>query len=125
MNTSASDTRVAHPVPDATVLDATALLALAMGGAAGVEARPVTGRPKVVLDAAVVGAWRSSDGVVRLQLRRDGTYAGEVAGRRRQARGTYRIDGTSVLLHDDSGLSTPVTVYEGELEMAGHRLRPV
>ncbi|MEU4423672.1 Atu4866 domain-containing protein [Actinoplanes sp. NPDC024001] len=113
-------------VREATVLDATALLAIAMGGAADPGARPLSKRPKVVTGAAVTGAWRSPDGVVRLQLRTDGTYAGEVAGRRRPARGTYQIDGASVLLHDDdSGLNTPVTVHEGELEMAGHRLLPV
>ncbi|MEV6306170.1 Atu4866 domain-containing protein [Actinoplanes sp. NPDC051861] len=119
------DTRVDANVLDTTVLDAASLLAIAMGGATDVGTCPVTGRPRVVTDAAVVGAWRSADGVVRLQLRRDGTYAGEVAGRRRQARGTYRVDGGSVLLHDDSGLNTPVTVHDGELEMAGHRLLPI
>lgn len=119
-----SEATIDATVLDTTVLDATALLAIAMGGAADPGGRPSAAPPKVMTDAAVVGAWRSADGVVRLQLRTDGTYAGAVAGRRRPARGTYQIDGTYVLLHDESGLDTPVTVREGELEMAGHRLIP-
>lgn len=118
------ETRVDVAVSDTTVLDAAALLAIAMGGAADVVTCPVTGRPATVTDEAVIGGWRSADGMVRLQLRTDGTYAGAVAGRRRQARGTYQIDGVSVLLRDDSGLNTPITVHDGELEMAGHRLLP-
>ncbi|BCY05274.1 Atu4866 domain-containing protein [Actinoplanes sp. L3-i22] len=114
------------PHVDTTVLDATAMLAIAMGRAAenGLGAAP--SRPSVVTSAAVVGAWRSPDGTVKLQLRTDGTYAGEVAGRRKRPHGTYRIDGDAVLLQDDaSGLRTPVVLlHEGELEMAGHRLLP-
>ncbi|WP_433793144.1 Atu4866 domain-containing protein [Actinoplanes sp. CA-252034] len=109
---------------DLTVLDAASVLAIAMGGAADPYAGSALTHPLVITDAAVIGAWRSPDGAVKLQLRRDGTYAGEVAGRRRQARGTYRLEGESVVLRDDSGLQTPVHVHEGELEMAGHRLRP-
>ncbi|BCJ43994.1 hypothetical protein GCM10010168_67970 [Actinoplanes ianthinogenes] len=114
------------PRVDTTVLDAAAMLAIAMGRTpdAGLGLAPQ--RPAVVTGAAVVGAWRSQDGMVRLQLRIDGTYAGQVAGRRKRPAGTYRIDGASVVLHDAvSGLKTPVTVlHEGELEMAGHRLLP-
>jgi hypothetical protein len=122
--TSLSQACADATVLDTTVLDSTALLAIAMGGAADSGTSLPASRPKVVTGAAVAGAWRSTDGVVRLQLRSDGTYAGAVAGRRRPARGTYQIDGVSVLLRDDSGLNTPVTVYDGELEMAGHRLLP-
>ncbi|MEV0896663.1 Atu4866 domain-containing protein [Actinoplanes sp. NPDC049802] len=109
---------------DFTVLDAVSLLAIAMGGSANPQARSGVPRRPVVTSASVAGAWRSTDGGVRLRLRADGTYAGEVTGRRRPVRGTYRIDGESLLLRDDTGLQTAVTVYEGELEMAGHRLRP-
>ncbi|BEL10218.1 hypothetical protein Q0Z83_084090 [Actinoplanes sichuanensis] len=109
---------------DFTVLDAASLLAIALGGTVGAQNGPAATRPRVVTGAAVVGVWRSPDGTVKLQLRRDGTYAGEVAGRRRPARGTYLVDGESVVLRDDSGLQTPVHVHDGELEMAGHRLRP-
>ena len=123
--TAPLDTRFDRTVLDATVLDAAALLAIAMGGASDVVTCPVTGRPATVTDEALIGAWRSHDGAVRLQLRLAGTYAGTVAGRRRRARGTYQIDGGAVLLRDDSGLSTPITVLDGELEMAGHRLLPV
>jgi len=69
-----------------------------------------------------VGAWRSADGTVRLDIRTDGTYAGRVAGRKRAAHGTYDLDGLRMTLLDDSGLHTPVTLHEGVLEMAGHRL---
>ncbi|KUL32352.1 Atu4866 domain-containing protein [Actinoplanes awajinensis] len=114
------------PHVDTTVLDATALLAIAMGRTPDTGLGQVLKRPQVVTGAAVVGAWRSPDGTVQLQLRTDGTYAGEVAGRRKRPSGTYRLDGDSLLLHDDtSGLRTPVTVlHQGELEMAGHRLHP-
>jgi hypothetical protein len=115
-----------EPHVDFTVLDAAALLAIAMGGNSELGSSPGGIRPKVMTGAAVVGAWRSPDGVVQLRLRTDGTFAGEVAGRRRSARGTYRMDGAEVVLHDDdSGINTPVHVHEGELEMAGHRLLPV
>ncbi|MEU4694448.1 Atu4866 domain-containing protein [Actinoplanes sp. NPDC023714] len=114
-----------EPRVDFTVLDAAALLAIAMGGASDLTARPSGTAPKVVTGAAVVGAWRSADGVVQLRLHTDGTYAGEVAGRRQAARGTYDIDGADVVLHDESGINTPVHVHDGELEMAGHRLLPI
>ena len=91
------DTVVAYPVQDATVLDSAALLAIAMGGADDVGTRPPAHRPTVVTGAAVVGAWRSPDGMVQLRLHRDGTYDGAIAGRRREARGTYHLDGSSVL----------------------------
>ncbi|WIM96880.1 hypothetical protein ACTOB_000354 [Actinoplanes oblitus] len=115
------------PRVDTTVLDAAAMLAIAMARTPDTGLGPVPARPTVVTGAAVVGAWRSPDGTVELRLRTDGTYAGEVAGRRKRAIGTYRIDGASVVLHDAaSGLSTPVNVrHEGELEMAGHRLLPI
>ncbi|GIF15215.1 Atu4866 domain-containing protein [Actinoplanes teichomyceticus] len=110
---------------DTTVLDAAAMLAIAMGSTPGPAPGPVPQRPRVVADA-VVGTWRSRDGAIKLHLRTDGTYAGEVAGRRKRPSGTYRIDGDAVMLHDAaSGLHTPVTVRQhGELEMAGHRLLP-
>jgi hypothetical protein len=108
---------------DFTVLDAASILAIALGGATSTHAGSGVLHARIVTDAAVIGVWRSQDGVVKLQLRRDGTYAGEVAGRRRAVRGTYLIDGESVMLRDDSGLQTAVHVYDGELEMAGHRLR--
>ncbi|WP_433828141.1 Atu4866 domain-containing protein [Actinoplanes sp. CA-015351] len=114
-----------EPYVDFTVLDAAALLAIAMGGHADLTAHSNGTGPKVVTGAAVVGAWRSPDGVVQLRLHTDGTFAGEVAGRRKSARGTYDIQGAEVVLHDDSGLNTAVVVYDGELEMAGHRLLPV
>lgn len=108
---------------DTTVLGAASLLAIALGSDPGVPvaaARSVgstgTGVP--------VGRWRSADGVVRLDLRIDGTYAGRVAGRRRRARGTYDLNGAALTLRDDSGLRTPVTLHDGALEMAGHRLGP-
>ncbi len=111
---------------DAMVLDAAAMLAIAMGRSADAGSGSTPRRPKALAGAGLVGAWRSPDGAVKLQLRMDGTYAGEVAGRRKRPGGTYRIDGDAVLLHDSSsGLNTPVTVlHEGELEMAGHRLLP-
>jgi hypothetical protein len=107
---------------DTTVLDATALLALAMGG------RPTAGSvghtPARINPSAPVGVWLSADGTVRLDIKTDGTYAGQVAGRKRRAHGTYHLDGATMTLRDDSGLATPVTLHHGELQMAGHRLGP-
>jgi len=109
---------------EATVLDATALLALVMGGRAA-EPGPSRGpAPARITPSAPVGLWLSDDGTVRLDIRTDGTYDGQVAGRRRHAHGTYHLDGAVMTLSDDSGLYTPVTVGDGELEMAGHHLSP-
>ncbi|HWS38370.1 MAG TPA: Atu4866 domain-containing protein [Actinoplanes sp.] len=110
------------PHVDFTVLDAASLLAIAMGGTA--YSGPAAIQARSMSTTSVIGAWHSPDGQVRLRLHTDGTFAGEVAGRRRPARGTYDVDGESVVLRDDSGLQTPVHVHHGELEMAGHRLRP-
>ena len=71
-----------------------------------------------------VGDWRSPDGTVHLRIKTDGTYAAQVAGRRRKAQGTYAVDGSTMTLSDVSGLYTPVAVLENELEMAGFRLSP-
>ena len=108
---------------DTTVLDAAALLAIAMGN---MPADTLTGGlpPTATARPAPVGAWRSADGAVRLDIRTDGTYAGKVAGRRRAARGTYRVEGATMTLADDSGLCTAVTLRDDVLEMAGHRLGP-
>jgi hypothetical protein len=58
---------------DFTVLDAASILAIAMGGASGPDAGASVTRPRAAAGAAVVGAWRSPDGAVKLQLRGDGT----------------------------------------------------
>ena len=105
------------PRVDTTILDAAALLALALGGAA----LDVCPQP-VAPDPALAGLWRSADGTVRLRLERDGTYQGSVAGRHRTARGTYRADGPELLLRDDTGLRTTVTRLDDRLEMAGYDL---
>jgi hypothetical protein len=110
-----------HRHVDTTVLDTSALLAVALGGTAPDQAS--VHRPPALL-ASPVGAWRSADGAVCLQIKTDGTYAGRVAGRKREPHGTYAVDGTTMTLSDVSGLHTPVTMLNGELEMAGHRLTP-
>jgi hypothetical protein len=79
-------------------------------------------QPATVAGKTLVGRWRSADGAVRLEIKTDGTYAGAVAGRKRAAHGTYRVDGTTMILRDDTGLPIPVTLYADELDMAGHRL---
>jgi putative ligand-binding protein with streptavidin-like fold len=107
---------------DTTVLGASSLLALAIGTGVSTAIAPPGHPPTPVASRALVGRWRSADGNVRLEIKTDGTYAGAVAGRKRTAHGTYRVDGTTMTLRDDTGLRTPVTLYDGELEMAGHRL---
>ena len=106
---------------DTTVLGAASLLALALG----TDAPAVPGAPRPASPIKIrrpVGVWRTADGAVSLDLKTDGTYAGKVAGRRRAAQGTYDVDGAGMMLSDDSGLRTPVALYDGVLEMAGHRL---
>jgi hypothetical protein len=107
---------------DTTVLGTSSLLALAMGTQASGASAPTGHRPATVASKMLVGRWRSPDGAVRLEINTDGTYAGAVAGRKRAAHGTYRVDGTTMTLRDDTGLRTPVTLYADELDMAGHRL---
>ena len=103
---------------DTTVLDATALLTLALAGREMVVSPAVTSPGRKDL----VGVWLSADGAVRLDLRSEGTYEGSVAGRRRRSRGHYVIDGPCVLLQDDNGLRTVVAITDDVLEMAGHPL---
>jgi putative ligand-binding protein with streptavidin-like fold len=107
---------------DTTVLGKAALLALAMAGAPNATVGIARRSPSTVAASALVGLWRSADGGVRLTIKTDGTYAGEVTGRKRPAQGTYRVEGSTMTLDDDTGLRTPVILFDGELEMAGHRL---
>jgi putative ligand-binding protein with streptavidin-like fold len=107
---------------DTTVLGKASLLALAMAGTCDVPVGIVRRAPSTVATSALVGLWRSADGEVRLTIKTDGTYAGEVAGRKRRAQGTYRVEGSTMTLNDDTGLRIPVLLFDGELEMAGHRL---
>ncbi|MFI7539786.1 Atu4866 domain-containing protein [Actinoplanes sp. NPDC049599] len=106
---------------DATIFGAAPLLALALGGVAPERlAAPV---PAGTGDAApLVGVWRSADSTVKLRLDADWSYLGSVEGRHRAARGTYRPQGSGLVLRDETGLRTPVTVAEDVLEMAGHQL---
>jgi hypothetical protein len=117
------------PRVDTTILGAASLLALAMGGTTQTSGRlEVTTPPAADTEdptAGLVGVWLSADGAVRLELDHDGTYERSVAGRRRSSHGSYLVDGTSVLLHDDNGLRTVMTVADGELDMAGHRLHRI
>jgi hypothetical protein len=114
------------PRIDATILGTASLLALAIGGAT-IEA-PVgsTAPPSVINDGAtaanLAGSWVSADKEVRLKLGADGRYERSVKGRAKSAKGTYKLDGATLRLRDDSGLRTDVTVYDGALELAGHQL---
>jgi hypothetical protein len=114
---------------DTTILGATSLLAIAMGGSGG-SALAVAPPPAVVTGTmeppAVAGTWRSLDGAVTLVLRRDLSYDLTVRGRDRTAHGTYAVSGADVRLRDDDGLRTPARVSgDGLIEMAGHELFPV
>ncbi|MET0521461.1 MAG: Atu4866 domain-containing protein [Jiangellaceae bacterium] len=106
---------------DTTVLGAASLLALALG-TDPTAARAVTQPARTAKPLPPVGVWRTADGAVCLDIKTDGTYAGKVAGRSREAAGTYDLEGAGMTLRDHSGLHTPVTVLDGVLEMAGHRL---
>jgi hypothetical protein len=117
-----------RPRIDATILGAASLLALAMGrGAAETSAHVGSSAPPSIVSAGVtpsdlVGVWVSADHTVRLDLNSDGGYQRSIVGRDRVAVGAYRIDKLNLMLRDDSGLRTTVTIYDGALEMAGHRL---
>jgi len=107
---------------DATIFGATSLLALALGGVTP-EQIDVPGRVAADEPDTLVGIWLSADRTVRLHLAADGTYRGSVAGRQRAAKGTYRAEGADgLVLRDETGLRTPVTIAEDGLKMAGHRL---
>jgi hypothetical protein len=96
---SADTTRSCRPVGWAA-----SLLAVALGRDSVGQAGYSPSRGEI---SGPVGAWRSADGAVRLDIRTDGTYD---------------LDGVQMTLHDDSGLDTPVALHDGVLEMAGHRL---
>jgi hypothetical protein len=106
---------------ETTIFGATSLLTLALGGVApgrlGAPGPVVPGE-----EAALAGIWLSADRTVRLQLGADWSYRGSVEGRNRIAKGTYLPEGNGLVLCDDTGLRTPVTVAEDCLELAGHRL---
>jgi hypothetical protein len=117
------------PRIDATILGAASLLALAVYTAGGTG--EVTGRfqnvqtPALAVAndvAAYVGVWLSADDTVRLDVSADGTYERSIVGRRKSARGTYRVQDTALLLVDESGIRTTVTSGKGGLEMAGYQL---
>jgi hypothetical protein len=108
---------------DATILPAEQLLALALGGTPAEQFSARTVPPATGEQArALAGTWHNADSTVRLHLAEDWSYAGSVSGRDRCAKGTYQADGTGLLLRDETGLRTPVTVFEHGLEMAGHHL---
>jgi hypothetical protein len=114
------------PRIDTTILGAATLLALAMGsGSAPTEFEFAPPSAAATTDPgapAHAGVWLSADGTVRLTLAPDGTYERSVAGRKRAARGTYRLAGLHLVLRDDNGLRTTATVVDDSLEVAGHRL---
>jgi hypothetical protein len=119
------------PGVDATILGAATLFALALGNGNNITGAPerydfVAPQAVVTEDVsttALVGSWRSTDAAVHLDLYADGNYQRGIVGRTRSSHGTYRADGSNLLLRDDSGLRTTVVVADGALEMAGHRLR--
>jgi putative ligand-binding protein with streptavidin-like fold len=119
------------PRIDATILGTASLLALAIGGAT-VEAPVGSTAPPPVTDdgiaaanlaaANLAGSWVSADKEVRLKLGADGRYERSLKGRATSAKGTYRLDGATLRLRDDSGLRTDVLVHDGTLELSGRQL---
>lgn len=107
----------------ATIFGTSSLLTLALGGSGDALAFTLP-RPGTPPDG-FVGFWQNADGSVRLCLAGDGSYEGRVAGRRRSARGVYHLAGDDLVLRDESGLRTAVTVAADALEMAGHQLHKV
>jgi hypothetical protein len=117
-------TTLCTPRVDATIFGTASLLTLALGGVAPERLgapEPVGGEE----ETAMAGLWLSADHTVRLELGTDWSYESRVQGRRRAAKGTYRPAGPGLVLRDETGLRTPVTVAENGLEMAGHLLSRV
>lgn len=117
------------PRIDATILGTASLLILMLGGGSAVRSSDQVGStvpPAVVSDGVsasdLAGVWTGTDRSVRLELSADGRYVRSLVGRDKRAAGAYRIDGLKLLLRDDSGLRTTVTIYDDALDMAGHRL---
>ena len=116
-----------RPRADATILGAATLFALAMGASStSSQNQTITPAPPPVADQGpvasdLVGTWASRDGA-KLKLAKDGSYERSIKGRDRVAHGRYRMDKQSLLLRDESGLTTVVTIDDGALDMAGHRL---
>ncbi|MFI5934965.1 hypothetical protein [Actinoplanes sp. NPDC051494] len=108
------------PKIDTTIFGTAALLTLAFGGNE-TTVPVITPHPDGPPDG-FVGFWRNEDGSVRLCLAEDWSFEGHVEGRRRTAKGTYHPNGGGLVLRDESGLRTPVTVADDGLEMAGHLL---
>ena len=108
------------PRVDTTIFGTSALLTLAFGGSA-TPVQITMPRPEGPPDGHV-GFWRNEDGSVRLCLAEDWSFEGHIEGRRRPAKGTYHPYGEGLVLRDESGLRTPITVADDALEMAGHRL---
>jgi hypothetical protein len=110
---------------ETTISGATSLLTRALGGVAAERlgaSGPAAAQDAAGDAAALAGIWLSADRTVRLQLGADWSYRGRVEGRRRDAKGTYRPEGSGLVLCDETGLRTPVTVAEDSLELAGHHL---
>ncbi|MET0493016.1 MAG: hypothetical protein ABW000_07785 [Actinoplanes sp.] len=108
------------PRVNATIFDASALLALVLSGVD--EFTPKLPERGVSDPPPLAGVWANPDNTVQLHLADDGSYESSVAGRSTISKGVYLPDGTGVLLRDESGLRIPVVVTENGLEMAGHRL---
>jgi hypothetical protein len=108
---------------DTTIFGAAPLLALALGGVAPERLIAAVPAPASSGEAELLaGIWLNADKTVRLELGADWSYLGRVAGRDRAAKGNYRPAGAGLVLRDESGLRTPVTVAGHGLEMAGHQL---
>jgi hypothetical protein len=109
------------PRVNATIFDASALLALVLSGADDfapqLPERSASNDPR-----PLAGVWANPANTVQLHLGDDGSYESSVAGRSTISKGVYGPDGTGVLLRDESGLRIPVAVTENGLELAGHQL---
>lgn len=107
---------------DAPFLDVAAMLALAMADDRAAAVRPGR-RPADDAESLHVGVWTNLDETVRLELRADGRYGLQIAGRRSRTVGTYRADRLTVLLQADGGLRTTAQLTDDNvLHLAGNPL---
>ncbi|MEU6625514.1 Atu4866 domain-containing protein [Streptomyces litmocidini] len=72
----------------------------------------------------VEGVWASSDGVLRLTLRRDGTFSEDYNGTENAYAGRYTLRGDALELSAATGESASGTVGADRIDLSGRALLP-
>ncbi|MFJ9059954.1 Atu4866 domain-containing protein [Streptomyces sp. NPDC102409] len=75
-------------------------------------------------DRTVQGVWASSDGALRLTLRRDGTFSEDYNGTANAYEGRYTLRGDALALSAATGESAEGTVGKDRIDLSGRELLP-